>query len=919
MTPRRAGPWTVIGSASKPIFLPVLTLCLLWATTAQSADPIVAHIDSLWTSDQREAAITLLEAELPLARAANDSALISTLLVSKGAYNNFLGNVPLAEAALREGVAMARARRDSTLLMPGIRWLGRVIASQGRRDEARVFTHELLAVATLQGDRRHQGWANLSLGFGYWRKGEPESALEHYQNAAAQFVGTGEVQGELWAHNGIANAYSNLGRYDEAAMGYLATIEAARAHQSTAAEASALNNLGTLEYSLGRPDAALGHFRQAWDLQNQLRRTRQQLATLFNISLCQADLGQKANARQTLDEALAICDQHGYQDMRSRTLIKTANMELQRNRLNRAEELIAEAMQDPATTMVKDVIAARSELGEAYRLRGDLATAILHFDQADSLLGDKVFPWVRLRLTGYRARALRDLGEFQRAQDQFLALAAEAANRSMPQYRLAALSEIAYTNLLRDRPDTARAFYLEAASAWESNRQQALSPQWRERRGSNGQLIFADLALLIHEAGNPGEAFDRLQAYKSRTLLERMLGPGEALTESIAHQGDLQAGLSDVQNRLLAEDELLLDFTLGLHGSVLYAVTRDTLVMRRLPETPVIAERVRAYYDLLQDPTAGSDAAITVMGDGLAEMLLSDLPEVFARQTRFLVAPDGVLNLLPFADLEIRDQAPDWIRVPSASILLKLRNDGPRNQDGPWHTLAVASNWGLENATLSGTMLEVERLTQNYKNVQSQILSGDEITLPSLGGFDVLHLAAHASNDDQSPWQSAIHFLPEEQGGNLRATDVLNLDLSAGLAVLSSCSSGTGKIINGEGVLGLSTAFLGAGVPAVLASLWAVDDGATAQFMEYFYGFLADGDDCARALTNTQRELRKHADTSHPYYWAAFVLVGDGTVEPHLVPKRKRPGPVILAAVAMGFLIPVILFRGRKTKGSTEG
>ncbi len=127
--------------------------------------------------------------------------------------------------------------------------------------------------------------------------------------------------------------------------------------------------------------------------------------------------------------------------------------------------------------------------------------------------------------------------------------------------------------------------------------------------------------------------------------------------------------------------------------------------------------------------------------------------------------------------------------------------------------------------------------------------------------------------------------------------------------MLSSCSSGTGKIINGEGVLGLSSAFLSAGVPAVLASLWAVDDGATAHFMDLYYGFLANGQDCARALASAQQDLRAQSATGHPYYWAGFVLLGDGTLQPQLARKRNWLTPTALGLLGMSLLVSLGLRR----------
>lgn len=901
-------------ACSASLSILIATILLLTANPAPALEipPIAAHVDSLWRARERQAAASLLEAELPLARAADDSALVSNLLVMKGAFANFHGKSREAETALREGLTLARARRDSTLLMSGVRWLSLAVGNQGRQDEAVGLYRELLELGIALGDRRHQGWAYIGMAWTDWRNGEAEKALAGYERAATLFPGTGDVEGELWANNGIASVNNDLGRYDQAAAGYQATIEVARANNQPMPEGVALNNLGTLEYSLGRSDVALGHFRRANALHSDRGNTRLQLATLYNISLCLNDLGQIKAARLVLDEALAICDAQGYRDMRSRTLVKIASMELQHHRLHKAARMIQEAMDDPETMLVMDVIEARIELGEAFREQGDFTAAAHQFAQADSLLGEKTFTWVRMRLMGHQAQVFRSLGEFQRALDQFLELAEFAADKGIPEFRLAALSEAAQTCVLLDRPDTARTLYETAATAWEDDRRLLLSPQWRERRGSSGRNIFSDLAVLIHQAGDIAGAFNRLQSYKARTLLERMLGPGEAFASHLSRSDAVRASLVDVQTSLLAENELLLDFTLGPRVSLLFAVTRDTVLLRRLPPAAEIESRARAYFDLLKNPDAASPVALSAVGTGLMDMLFADLPPACRDKDRILVAPDGALNLLPFAELDIQERSPVWTRIPSASVLLKLRQDGHEpGRDTIWRTLAVASGWSRNGSRLPGTLQEVRRLSRDYRQVKARILYEQDTELPSFRGYDILHLAAHASNDDQSPWQSAIHFLPDDQAGRLRAADILALPLDAGLTVLSSCSSGAGKILSGEGVLGLSSAFLSAGVPAVLASLWAVDDGATTRFMDLYYGFLADGQDCAMALASAQQDMRTQPSTGHPYYWAGFVLIGDGALQPQLARKRNRLAPAALGFLGVSLVISMALRRRR--------
>ena len=103
--------------------------------------------------------------------------------------------------------------------------------------------------------------------------------------------------------------------------------------------------------------------------------------------------------------------------------------------------------------------------------------------------------------------------------------------------------------------------------------------------------------------------------------------------------------------------------------------------------------------------------------------------------------------------------------------------------------------------------------------------------------------------------------------------------------MLSSCESGSGGILTCEGVVGLANAFLVTGVPAVLATLWPVDDQATAELMIAFYEELAAGHPAAHALREAQRHMSELPGYSHPFYWAGFILVGDGAVGVPLVRK----------------------------------
>lgn len=173
-----------------------------------------------------------------------------------------------------------------------------------------------------------------------------------------------------------------------------------------------------------------------------------------------------------------------------------------------------------------------------------------------------------------------------------------------------------------------------------------------------------------------------------------------------------------------------------------------------------------------------------------------------------------------------------------------------------------------------------------------------------LGEAELLHLAAHASVNDQNPWQSEIWLAQAESGAPLRASQIARLELPTRLVVLSGCESAGGRILSGEGVLGLSSAFLSAGVPAVLATLWPVDDYATSLFMEQFYESLAAGRPATGAVEDARRYLKSRPATDHPFFWAGFVLIGDGRIEVQLEPRGKQremafPAAIILTCIGL--------------------
>lgn len=179
---------------------------------------------------------------------------------------------------------------------------------------------------------------------------------------------------------------------------------------------------------------------------------------------------------------------------------------------------------------------------------------------------------------------------------------------------------------------------------------------------------------------------------------------------------------------------------------------------------------------------------------------------------------------------------------------------------------------------------------------------------------NIIHLATHAVIDDEAPLYSKFLFSHSNktiEDGLLHTYEIYNTDLNANLAVLSACNTGTGKLVNGEGIMSLARGFMYAGCPNVVVSLWQVDDKSTASIMNNFYKEIKKGADKDAALRNAKLEYLKNADEvkSNPFYWAGFVLIGNSYPVPF---NQKSIGFSFYWIFIFIFVILILLFLMRK-------
>lgn len=316
----------------------------------------------------------------------------------------------------------------------------------------------------------------------------------------------------------------------------------------------------------------------------------------------------------------------------------------------------------------------------------------------------------------------------------------------------------------------------------------------------------------------------------------------------------------------------------GRSASVAYVVLPDTVYVRHLAVDPAeLTERIRFFREQISSSNTGPGTGWEPTARRLYADLMAPVRTVLPASVRHLhLVPEGMLHYLPFAALQ--DERGRFLVeqyalsvVPSATTLKLCRERNPKR----WSYMLLLAD---PDGRLPGTRKEVTAIAADAPNRRHVLVGKDatqEMFTEIANNYDVLHFATHGNFISRVPWRSHL----ELYGGELSVEEIGHLRLNAYLVTLSACetalSSGlTADVPNGDEWVGLNQAFLAAGTPTVLASLWAIDDRLSSTFMIGFYDRLGP-EGKAAALAAMQRHFIHNPETRHPFYWAAFTLIGD--------------------------------------------
>lgn len=841
-------------------------------------------LNNIGTQELRRAryreAIDNFERALPLRRAENDKNGEAVLFNNIASAQNFLGN---PSAALEGYIKALRIWEE--------------LKKQGQLQNW---------VTTLGA-----GFNNVALA--YDRLGQWQEALETYEKALAIFAGAAPIDAAKTLDN-IGELYVVLGDLRKASE-YYRKARASVERKDPDAEANILSHIGQLYVLEGKLPEALAHFELALSLRKDDPGKANELT---NIGAVYALQSSPRKALESYASALKLVEGSENRRGLAFTLQKIGEAHVLLREPVKAIEFLNRAL--PIWRALADQrreAATLHAVAVAEGQRGNLTEALERSKQSLNLIES-----LRTKVASQRLRS----SFFASQQSQYELY----IDLRMRLYELDQSAEHLDATLEASEQSRARSL-VDILTEARANIHSGISKDLVKRE-REAQVRLNDKARVQMELLNRKHSKEEAASVESE--INQAIAEYDAVKATIRASNPDYAQLTQPQSlsvgeiqQLLDDETLLLEYFLGEEKSYLWLVSRGSKIeVARLPKRSEIESAALAFYKSLTQRT------LVPNGKALSQMLLGPVADRLGTK-RLVIVGDGVLQYLPFAALpspspqgtrSTRATTPylieqhEIVYLPSASVLSVLRTETDDRKPAPLSVAVLAYpvfsandervkaspsrvnpdgdkvlSGELELVPLVATEKEADAILEAMPSPGKKKIFKDfeasRATVMKLQteGYRIVHFATHGYLDAEHPELSSIILsLVDSDGrrlldsngrdGFLQLHDIYNLKLPAELVVLSACRTGLGRIIKGEGLIGLTRGFMYAGSPRVVASLWQVEDLSTSELMKRFYWNMGrKGMSPPLALRQAQVDLLRGRRWRLPYHWAGFVIQGE--------------------------------------------
>lgn len=798
--------------------------------------------------------------------AAADLARQAWVACLEGLLERDTGTLDVALSKAGFALKLARQSADKKVEAAALGLLQSVEETAGRFARALVLAEERLALEqVLEPDGKDVASAWNQLAVVLVQLGRYAEAIGAYNHALSINEKRGDTLGVAINQLNQSNVYYATGQYPEAFRLTFAALETSTSIDDTYGIVLVHSNLGQMFRQVGNYAAARQHLDTTFAMLKDFDAPELHIPTYEFLGRLEQMEKNHAAAEQAYLTALQLAETRGesarvtYQ--KAWLARNAAEIGEFQSALAWGEAAVRESEQIGAPDLLVSSLCSQAFVHER---TGDLDSALTTYNRAidyiESWLGHLGFGDLKMSLAACHLEvyegAIRVLIALGRAGEAFDVSERVRARRLL--------------DLMMQTP--ANTGYVADAGIAE------LEARMRSR--------YPEL-----QASDAGQATRLSQelATQARELEKRKSARRQAAPVAGMARYPVPARVAQVQQGLLSPTRALLAYFWGEHDVFGWWIEADRITARRLGTVADLDKRIAFFRAAMQDPDGAIDWHRPAIG--LYQNLVAPLEP--GPQLELYLLADGPLGYVPFAGLLPRAGESPWgathrmVQGPSAAILLALsRAQQPEVFERALLAVGGQPATAMTGKALRGTPQEQFPLPFAAKEVADiaalfpaetfNVLIGADATLERWHElqphrFRYLHFATHASVSDRDPLETHLVL---SQTGRLGLAAIRELNLAAELVTLSGCETALGRLITGEGILGLPHAFLAAGARGVLVTLWRVEDRETADFVTQFYSHLRVGSPPAEALRITREQWISSRSNASAAAWAPFVLIG---------------------------------------------
>ncbi len=956
-------------------------------------------------------ALSSYEKALAISRELRDTRLEGETRNKLGFIYIILGDTRKARDLCSQALVLSRDNRNRRGEAQALSNLGEVAYGLGELSQSLAYYEQALTIWSERADRQGQASVLLNAGYTHSDLGQVREAIDSYTTALTLWQDLANPRGQALALSALGRVYSRTGQSQKALDHFGSAMLFIQQVGDPIEEARTLNGIAYLYHRLGNNVRSLSYYDRALPLFRSARYTNGEASTLGDMGRVYHAMGQNAKALESHQQALEM-----FRAVSDKRMEMVEIKEIGRVFDSAGDHAKAMANYQVARKFYRaqmDLRGAATTLnliGRVYEKLGQEEKALESYRAAVTLSSAAEDPFARSASLYNIAHLERGRGNLANARTQTEAaleivesLRTDVGSQDLRASYFASVREHyeLYIDILmrlhKERPT--EGFATSAFEVSERARARSLLELLKEarmniREGADAKLLERERSLqqLLN-----AKADRRMQLIGSKNTEEAEVISRE-ISQLTSEYDDVRVQLKktspryaaltqpqplklqEIQQQILDDESVLLEYVLGEEKSYVWAVTRTSISSFELASRVVIEDSARRLYTLLTENTSSvseelkRSAAFKDATASLSHLLLDSVANELQNK-RLLIVPDGALQYVPFQVLnspleQVTGSEPVPLVVnhvivnePSASTLAVVLREQPRRRSSS-KTIAVfadpvfdaddprvRSTTGPAPAVMAKTEQQqieqrdpgmsegvpIPRLQASREEAEAIMTvvpldsglkainfdaSRATVMRANLGQYRFVHFATHGVLDDQNPEFSGIVLsMVDHQGrpqnGFLRLHDIYNLELPVDLVVLSACNGALGKDVKGEGLIGLTRGFMYAGASGVVASLWKVDDEATAQLMKHFYEAMFKKQlSPAAALRDAQLAMRRQKHWQAPYFWSGFVIQGQYRERAQSPDPWPKPGfrRVIIGA-GIGGLLLATFFALRRRRG----